>query len=306
MSKDEKEKALIELTDSSLLMLADILPTGVFAALQAINHPKVAPVITGRPWPLCFSPPLEEPGNEVGLNAEDKVLTVAIIGLGPVGVCAAISILDALAIRQLPFRIVAIDPVKARREKMKAVYTTIVQAGEGTGEFVVLSIEEAREKVEDWTGGVGCTTVLEVCFPVPASDKQSLNLKQTGCWKHKCTLPCLRPCPRIWSSGIRGRSRSTTTPFHWSPVLQQKCFIRLRKVPRSCDVPISIRSFRFVAKPVKYIYYSHSLVKRQDVFGSIGEPASLIDRVVDFTEAADSYRAFDKGEVGKVIFDPWK
>ena len=173
MSKDEKEKALIELTDSSLLMLADILPTGVFAALQAINHPKVAPVITGRPWPLCFSPLLEEPGNEVGLNAEDKVLTVAIIGLGPVGVCAAISMLDALAIRQLPFRIVAIDPVEARREKMKAVYTTIVQAGEGAGEFVVLSIEEAREKVEDWTGGVGCTIVLEVCFPVPASDKQS-------------------------------------------------------------------------------------------------------------------------------------
>ena len=89
-------------------------------------------------------------------------------------------------------------------------------------------------------------------------------------------------------------------------MLQQKCFIRLRKVPRSCNVPISIRSFRFVAKPVKFTYYSHSLVKRQDVFGSIGEPASLIDRVVDFTEAADSYRAFDKGEVGKVIFDPWK
>ena len=47
-------------------------------------------------------------------------------------------------------------------------------------------------------------------------------------------------------------------------------------------------------------------VKRQDIFGGVGQPASLIDRVVDFGQAVESYRAFDKGEVGKVIFDPWK
>lgn len=47
-------------------------------------------------------------------------------------------------------------------------------------------------------------------------------------------------------------------------------------------------------------------VKRQDIFGSVGHPASLIDRVVGFSQAAESYRAFEKGEVGKVIFDPWK
>ena len=47
-------------------------------------------------------------------------------------------------------------------------------------------------------------------------------------------------------------------------------------------------------------------VKRQDIFGSVGHPASLIDKVVDFNQAAETYRAFDKGEVGKVIFDPWK
>jgi hypothetical protein len=48
------------------------------------------------------------------------------------------------------------------------------------------------------------------------------------------------------------------------------------------------------------------LVKRQDVFGKVGDPASLIDRIVDFSQASESYRAFDKGEIGKVIFDPWK
>lgn len=47
-------------------------------------------------------------------------------------------------------------------------------------------------------------------------------------------------------------------------------------------------------------------VKRQDVFGGIGQSYSLIDRVVDFSQAEESYRAFDRGEVGKVIFDPWK
>lgn len=47
-------------------------------------------------------------------------------------------------------------------------------------------------------------------------------------------------------------------------------------------------------------------VKRQDVFGGIGQPESLIDRVVDIDKAAESYRAFEKGEVGKTIFDPWK
>ena len=162
LPKDVKEKALVGLTDSSLLLLADILPTGVFATLQALNHPKVATVLTGKPWPLCFNHS-DTSGNEVIFTAEDKVLTVAVIGLGPVGVCAAISLLDALATtRQVPFRIVAIDPLEARREKMKAIYAAIGEEGKGTGEFVVLSIEEAKEKVKEWTAGIGCTAVLEV------------------------------------------------------------------------------------------------------------------------------------------------
>jgi hypothetical protein len=167
LSKDVKEKALVGLADSSLLLLADILPTGVFATLQALNHPKVAPVLTGKPWPLCFNQSdTSASGNEVIFNAEDRVLTIAIIGLGPVGLCAAISLLDALATstRQVPFRIVAIDPLEARREKMKAIYAAIDEGGKGTGEFVVLAIEEAKEKVKEWTAGIGCTAVLEVGF----------------------------------------------------------------------------------------------------------------------------------------------
>jgi hypothetical protein len=42
------------------------------------------------------------------------------------------------------------------------------------------------------------------------------------------------------------------------------------------------------------------------VFGQVGKKASLVDRITDFGQASESYRAFDKGEVGKIIFDPWK
>lgn len=142
-------------------MLADILPTGVFAALQAVNHPKVAPVITGRPWPLCFAKD-SGPGNEVEFTQSDRILTVAIIGLGPVGICATVSMLDALATRKIPFRIVAVDRNESRREKMKAVYNAIDAEGKGSGKFAVLSIDEAKVRVAEWTDGVGATAVLEV------------------------------------------------------------------------------------------------------------------------------------------------
>ena len=144
------------------MLLADILPTGVFAALQALNHPKVAPVITGKPWPLCFSQDVVGPGNEVSFTQEDKLLTIAIVGLGPVGICTAVSILDVLSTRQLPYKIVAMDLVESRREKMKAVYAAIGANGKGNGEFVVCSVEEAKIQVKEWTNGIGCTAVLEV------------------------------------------------------------------------------------------------------------------------------------------------
>jgi hypothetical protein len=47
-------------------------------------------------------------------------------------------------------------------------------------------------------------------------------------------------------------------------------------------------------------------VKRQDVFGGVGQKASLIDKIADFSQAAELYEDFDKSRVGKVIFDPWK
>lgn len=160
MKPEDRKKALEGLADSSLLMLADILPTGVFAATQAINHPKVQPILTGQPWPLCFDP---NSVSDAGIMDEDRIFTAAIIGLGPVGVCAAVSLLDMLSSRKVPFRIVAIDPIESRRQKMQAVYDAIDDNGRAGGEFAVRSIDEAKEKTKEWTDGVGATAVLEVC-----------------------------------------------------------------------------------------------------------------------------------------------
>jgi hypothetical protein len=54
--------------------------------LQALNHPKVLPVVTGRPWPFSFG--TSEPGPVTGdapFQPQDFMLTLAVVGLGPVG-----------------------------------------------------------------------------------------------------------------------------------------------------------------------------------------------------------------------------
>ena len=94
--QDTKE-TIGKLADSSLLLLCDILPTGVFAAFQALNHPKTLPMLTSRSYPQSSGTTLLDSDASVPLKAEDKVLTIAIIGLGPVGVVR----------RWLPSRIVA-------------------------------------------------------------------------------------------------------------------------------------------------------------------------------------------------------
>lgn len=66
-------------------------------------------------------------------------------------------------------------------------------------------------------------------------------------------------------------------------------------------------SFDFGRCPVRAMLpiASKILLKRQDVFGSIGEECSLIEKVVSLDDAAESYELFDKGKCGKVLFDPW-
>ena len=67
-------------------------------------------------------------------------------------------------------------------------------------------------------------------------------------------------------------------------------------------------SFDFGRCPVRAMLpiASKILAKRQDVFGDIGSETSLIDKVVGFDQAAESYELFDKGKCGKILFDPWQ
>ncbi|KAJ7164748.1 chaperonin 10-like protein [Mycena crocata] len=268
LSDEMKGKALAGLADSSLLMLADILPTGVFAALQAMNHPKVLPALTGRAWPSSFFP-----GNaSTAVLPEDRILTFAIIGLGPVGLCASVSLLDMLAAQQLPFQIIAIDPVESRRQKAMAVYAKIDPAGKGTGKFTSQGIDEAKETVEAWTGGVGCTAVLEI-----VGNPSAISL----------AYDLVRPFGAIVSVGVHGEPQM---PFTGRQLYNKNVSFDFGRCPARAMFPLAF----------------DLLVKRQDVFGGVGGLDSLVDMIVGPAEAPTMYEAFDKSKVGKVVFDMWQ
>ncbi|KZP26293.1 hypothetical protein FIBSPDRAFT_351234 [Athelia psychrophila] len=274
------------IADSSLLLMCDILPTGVFAAFQSLNHPKVLPMVTGLPYPASSI------GTDAvvasALTSEDTTLTIAVIGLGPVGLvslisarrridsdriqCACVSLLDMLATGKTSFNIVAIDLVEARRKKMEVVYAAIDASGKGSGDFVTASPDEAKDIVKKWTNGVGCNTVLEVVGHVSA-----LTL----------AYELVRSFGAITSVGVHG---APNLPFTGRQMYAKNVSLDFGRCPVRAMFPMALEI----------------LVKRQDVFGGVGTEVSLVDKVVGFSEAAESYRLFEKNLVGKVLFDPWR
>ncbi|KAE9405739.1 alcohol dehydrogenase [Gymnopus androsaceus JB14] len=265
------ENHLKGIADSSLLLLSDILPTGVFAATQLLSHPKMQPVLTGRAWPPGLYSTVAN--NASMLSEEDRMITIGVIGLGPVGVCATVALLDDLARRDLPYRVVAIDLNESRREKMKKVYETIHPDGKGSkGEFVVQGFEDAKATVAKWTGGVGCTSIMEVV---------GNNGALTSAYE------LVRSFGVITSVGVQPPKN---VPFTGQQLYDKNISLDFGRCPVRAMFPMAFEL----------------LVRRQDVFGKVGTESSLIDRIVGLEEATEMYRAFDKGEVGKVLFDPWK
>ncbi len=65
--------------DGLLLLLCDVLPTGYFAAQQALQHPNLQYVLSSS-W--LNTPALPR-------DAE-RILAIAIVGLGPVGMVSMI------------------------------------------------------------------------------------------------------------------------------------------------------------------------------------------------------------------------
>lgn len=53
------------------------------------------------------------------------------------------------------------------------------------------------------------------------------------------------------------------------------------------------------------MYPNKTIVRRQDIFGGVGDGTSLVDKLASLEKAPEMYAAFEKGEVGKVVFDPW-
>ncbi|EGN98107.1 hypothetical protein SERLA73DRAFT_91326 [Serpula lacrymans var. lacrymans S7.3] len=269
-SQSEKED-VTKLADSSLLLLCDILPTGVFAAFQALNHPKTLPMMNSCPYPQSSSFARFALSSKV-LGAEDVSLTFAIVGLGPVGLCACISLFDILTSRGADFRIVAIDPVEARREKMNAIISTIANKGPHLHSIAVASIDESKDIVEKWTNGLGCNAVLEV-----VGNTSALTL----------AYELVRPFGSISAVGVHSGNQ---IPFSGRQLYDKNV------------------SFDFGRCPVRAMFPAalDILLRRQDVFGAVGGTASLVEKIVGFDEAADTYELFDKGKCGKVLFDPWK
>lgn len=68
---------------SSLLLMSDILPTGVFAATQLLQHAKLQPMLSKTPYPCTSQGDTKFTGGLI--DNKDCALTIGIVGLGPVG-----------------------------------------------------------------------------------------------------------------------------------------------------------------------------------------------------------------------------
>ncbi|KAI0002547.1 chaperonin 10-like protein, partial [Russula compacta] len=259
----------------TILLLADILPTGLFVVLQALTHPKLAPIFTGIPWPRNVGHLARDTlllGSSLPyLSSADKVLDVGIVGLGPVGLCATVAILDYLARADVRHRIVAVDLNESRRAKMQKIYDALPEGARGKpgDEFVIADISDVSKVVRAW-GRDGCHAVLEV-----VGTPSALTL----------SLALLAPSGVLSSCGVHQASQ---IPFTGRELYNRNVTLEFGRC--------SVRSV-FVAA-------TELLLRRRDVLGVIGE-SGVIDRVIPLTDAVRAYEAFDKGVYGKVVFNPW-
>ncbi|KAL4080828.1 chaperonin 10-like protein [Scleroderma citrinum] len=272
-TKPDVKEFIPGLADSSLLLLCDILPTGVFAAFQALNHPKVLPMMRSLPFPhssactagesIYSAMPLLRPG---AAN-----LTIAIIGLGPVGVCTCIAAIDFLHANGSDFKIVAIDPVETRRNKVTAIYSKI-SCDQTRGFLEVADINESKRLVSEWTNGIGCNVVFEV-----VGNNSALML----------AYELVRPFGCITSVGVHANSN---VPFTGQKLYNKNVSLDFGRCPVRAMFPMAL----------------DLLLRRQDVFSEVGGEVSLIDKIVGFDVAGKTYEEFDRRECGKVLFDPWR
>ncbi|KAG8944342.1 hypothetical protein FRC04_002001 [Tulasnella sp. 424] len=230
--------------------MADILPTGYFAVRSALRHPNL------------------EAAKKTG------TLSIAVVGLGPVGLCALVSLLDSISegswdTSSTQCTILAIDPSESRRERASRIGNSVTSDRSVKVEY--LSPRVASE----WTAGEGGMNA--VCEMV--GNNSALRL----------AYDLIKPFGVISSIG--------SYLYH---ILSARGDLYDKNV-----------SLSFGRCPVRSIFYEAlGVLKRwPEVFG-VGE-GKIIDKVVGFgapdgSEVRRIYDEFDKGLCGKVVFDPWK
>ncbi|KAF8737204.1 Glycoside hydrolase family 16 protein, partial [Rhizoctonia solani] len=262
--------ARIRTSDASLILLADILPTGYFAALQAIQHPNLAYAFARKAFPVIpdFVNAFVTGGEAIKVQEDDAKLAFAVIGLGPVGLCALVSLVELLGLSGTSnFVIVAVDLNEARRAKAEAILTALGPTPGGV--IRVVSLEDAPNISKEFSGGLGCDAVLEI-----VGNNSALQL----------AYELVRPFGVISSVGV-----------HTHP-----------QFPLNGDALYSKNvSLAFGRCPVRSIfpYCIELLMSRQDIF-SVGGVAGLIEGIVPFDESSvkEAYRMFNEGKCGKVLF----
>jgi hypothetical protein len=92
------EKTGQEIPPSVGILMADILPTGYFAAKQALEHPNLAPLLNSQLVSMSVGFVDSSYASEVPTPTADinPVYTFAVIGLGPVGVVSYLEHIRAI------------------------------------------------------------------------------------------------------------------------------------------------------------------------------------------------------------------
>jgi hypothetical protein len=241
--------ALAGIAESSLFLLGDILPTGAFAALQALQHPKVQVALGCAPYAAAFD--VTEAGSKgAPMTDLDRLPVFAVVGLGPVGLvgalasqsfvsrladtrrlsqCPAISWPRPLAERRVKAHVVAVDLLPTRRAKMEVMHAAIDARARGEGEFVVTGDPDAsHEAVRRLSGARACTVM-------PCSRCASARTRKP--WRR---LIALRARGAVRRNLVRRRAPDPTSAFHRARDVRHERDPRIRAV--SCPRALPARA----------------------------------------------------------------
>ncbi|EJD38236.1 GroES-like protein [Auricularia subglabra TFB-10046 SS5] len=258
--------------DSGLLLLADIVPTGYFAAIQFLDHPNIQTWLTALPFPHP-SPTLARAQKHsllpppLAVNDADPPLAIAVVGLGPVGVCSLVALLDFLfpggtaeGVARAP-KIVAVDPLELRRTRAQQIVSQYWD--KVPIEFV--APDAAPEKA---FGGV-----LEV-----VGNNSALSL----------AYKLIKPWGVITSVGVHNHEK--IVPLAGGALYDKNVSLTFGRCPVRALLPLA----------------ADLLLRRREIFAALGTETALVERIVPLAQAREAYDLFDRGVWGKVLFDPWK